>query len=103
MRDSVVSVLLISLTVPKCVTRTTVLFCDALRDISCVPAVPAGWVQSPSPRPEAPPPRSRRWPRPTLLSYPILGQLVLASGGGMGWLSATRQGLFTMADDLEQQ
>lgn len=45
----------------------------------------------------------RPWPRPTLLSDPFLGQLVLASGGGMGWLSSTRQGLFTMADDLEQQ
>lgn len=40
---------------------------------------------------------------PPLLSDTSLGQLVLASGGGMGWLSSTRQGLFTMADDLEQQ
>lgn len=38
-----------------------------------------------------------------LLPDTFLGQLVLASGGGMGWLGSTRQGLFTMADDLEQQ
>lgn len=44
-----------------------------------------------------------RRPRPTLLSDSPLGQLVRASGGGMGWLGSTRQGLFTMADDLEQQ
>lgn len=47
---------------------------------------------------QAPPPSP-----PPLLSETSLGQLVLASGGGMGWLSSTRQGLFTMADDLEQQ
>lgn len=48
------------------------------------------------------PPAPRGLATPPLLSDPVLGQLVLASGGGMGWLSSTRQGLFTMADDLEQ-
>lgn len=50
------------------------------------------------PTAQAPPPGP-----PPLLSDTSLGQLVLASSGGMGWLSSTRQGLFTMADDLEQQ
>lgn len=66
-------------------------------------AGPSAEVQGQSLRPRRPRLPTGAWPRPTLLSDPLLGQLVLASGGGMGWLGSTGQGLFTMADDLEQQ
>lgn len=99
------SVLLISL---QCVTRVTVQVCETAETS---PPAPVSWARPPrgGSRPESesglggPPPGRTRWPRPTLLSDPFLGQLVLASGGGMCRLGSTRQGLFTMADDLEQQ
>lgn len=91
--------------------------CPELRPYSARPGDHSActWAGSPPPATRHPPrfkarvpvPGPRlpvpRWPRPTLLSDPLLGQLVLASGRGMGWLGSTRQGLFTMADDLEQQ
>lgn len=68
--------------------------CCPCAELVGLPTLPARTPLATQAPPPAPPP---------LLSDTSLGQLVLASSGGMGWLSSTRQGLFTMADDLEQQ